>query len=394
MITRKTTVTVYKNPIYDINIIYFQFNTTAVVSTLQDSTTEALANANQDTEISEEAYEDFSFVANVIVTPIICALGLTANSLGIGVLLRASRQEKLAIYVYLCSLTLLDSIFLSTGLLRASPNLIAAFDKYLANMIEQFSNLGFIYVDMVLTYTATYIIVVMAIERLMALVRPFSVKDSVLTKHPKKIVLICFVLNAIFLTPFPVNFEVASFQNEENRTEYYLRYRLHAVQLMADYEFVHTFVHNYVPGCIMLVVNIAIPVAFSRILKRRSALKTSSSATGQQAKITLAVLCITVLYFLFSIPDSFIKTRAYFDEDYSFSGKYRMSFWLFVDISNLFTYLNAANDFVIYILVSDHYRRIFREMYCQCLITRDANSAANSNETGSTSVPEKKTDKY
>ena len=344
-------------------------NTTTLTTGLPvETSTERLSDTAVDADISEENYEEFSFYTTVVATPIICALGLTANSLGLGVLLRASRQDKLAIYVYLCSLTILDSTFLFTGLLRSSPNLIRVFDKYLANKIEQYSNLGFIYIDMVLTYTATYIIVIMAIERLMALVRPFSIKDSTLTKHPKKIVFLTLILNAIFLCPFPINFEVASYENDENRTEYYLRYKLYAVEWMADYEFVHTFVHNYIPGSILLVVNVAIPIAFARILKRRSALKTTSSLSGHQTKITSAVMGITVLYFLFSIPDGFIKTRAYFDRDYSFSGKYRLNFWLFVDISNLFTYLNAANDFVIYILVSDHYRTIFKEMYCGCLV--------------------------
>ena len=52
------------------------------------------------------------------------------------------------------------------------------FDKYKANKIEQYSNLGFIYFDMLLTYTTATLIVVMSVERLQALVRPFSIKDS------------------------------------------------------------------------------------------------------------------------------------------------------------------------------------------------------------------------
>jgi len=79
------------------------------------------------------------------------------------------------------------------------------------------------------------------------------------------------------------------------------------------------------------------------------------------------VLYITIFYFLFSIPDIFIKTRPYFNKEYNFSDKYRSSFWMVSDLSNIFSYLSAANDFIIYILVSDHYRRIFKNMYCVCL---------------------------
>ena len=62
--------------------------------------------------ITEEVYQRFSTIANDIVTPIICGLGLIANILSMGVLFRASRLEKLTIHVYLCCLTLLDSSFL------------------------------------------------------------------------------------------------------------------------------------------------------------------------------------------------------------------------------------------------------------------------------------------
>lgn len=336
--------------------------------------------------ISEEAYEQFSFITNVIVTPAICAVGLSANCFGIGVLYRASALDKLAIYTYLCSLTMLDGIFLFSGLIRGIPDWIRVYDKYLANAIEQHANQGVIYVDMILTYTVTSVIVVIAVERLMALTRPFTVKNSVLAKHPKKIVFLCFLLNAIFLIPFPVNFEVSSFQNMENRTEYYLRYKLYAIKFMDEYNLVHTVVHNLIPSMVLLVVNIAIPVSFARIRQRRAALKTSSSDAGKQTKITLAVFVLTVLYFLFTIPDTFIKTRAYFDKDYSFSGKYKLSFWFFVDISNLFSYLNAANDFIIYILVSDHYRRIFKQVYCKCIKTTEESSDMKSSFSAKSTI--------
>lgn len=372
-------------------------NSSVFATLLQAETTAPIpANTLDDTVFTDEFYEDFSYIMNVIATPVVCGLGLIVNCLGIWALLRASRQEKLAIYVYLCSLTTLDSIFLLVGLIRVIPNFVRIYDKYLSNMLEEYGNLGFVYADMVLTYSTTSLIVIMAVERLMALVRPFSVKDSVLIKHPKKIVVSCFVLNALFLSMYPIHFEVASLTNFENRTEFYLRFKLYAVEYMETYEIVHTFVHNYIPACILLVVNILIPISFARIMRRRSALSKTTSAQNKQTKITFAVLGITIFYLLFSFPDSFIKTRAYFDKDYSFSGKYRLSFWMMVDISNMFSYLNAANDFIIYILVSDHYRRIFRDLYCvwfdkkrRCFSARRKSSR---NETRSTIVRESPSD--
>lgn len=316
--------------------------------------------------ISEEDYEKSAFITNIVVTPIICSLGLIGNALGVGVLWRDSRQEKLTIYVYMCSLTFIDCIYLFFGCLRSVPNLIKIQDKYLANVIDEHMKLGSIYIDMVFTYSATTVILVMAVERLMALTRPFTVKHSWLTKYPKRIIGFCLITNAIFFIPYPVNFEVASFENEENRTEYYVQYKPESIEFMNKYTYAHTVIHNYIPGCVILVVNIAIIFAFAKVLKDRNNLQTNIGQNRQQAKLTLTIFCITVAFFLFNLPDLFVKSLAFFDERYSLYGKYRLSFWLFMDLTNLFTYLNAANDFVIYILVSDHYRRIFKRMYCGC----------------------------
>lgn len=345
------------------------------VSLFQESTsvasmvTTAEIIASKDSEIpiiSEEAYERFSFVMNAVTIPIVCVVGLTANLLGLCVLFRASKLEKLTIHIYLCFLTCLDSLFLTLGFIRSIPKCIHFYDKYLGNSLEVHSNLGLIYVDMILTYATGSVIAVMAVERSFALIRPFALKDFVLTNYPKTIVFLCVVGNAILLCPFQINFEVGSFQDSENRTEYYLRYKEYAESFMDAFTIFHTVVNNFIPGVTLIGATIAMLASLSQYRKRGLSQQRQSSIGRKQMKITIAVLCITIFYFLFSIPEIFIKTVSYFDKDYSFSGRYRLSFWLLMDISNAFSYLSAANDFVIYILVSDQYRKIFVEMYCVC----------------------------
>lgn len=329
--------------------------------------TEAAEDDAMRSVMSQETYQQFSDIANDIFTPILCSVGLIANVFSLSVLYRASRMEKLTIHVYLCFLTLLDSTFLFVGLIRSIPKVMNRFDKYLANDIEQHANLGFIYFDMVLTYTTGTLIVVMSVERLLALIRPFSLKDSWLTKYPKIIVALCVCSNAAFLSPFPINFEVASFQNFENQTEYYLRYKKYAAEFMDRYMIAHTVINNYIPATILLCSTTRMLIFFWTFRQRALTLRKHASHGRRQIKISVAVLCITIFYFLFSIPDIFIKTRPYFNADYSFSGKERWSFWMWSDLSNIFSYMSAANDFIIYILVSDHYRRIFMNLHCPCV---------------------------
>lgn len=345
--------------------------------------------------VTEEEYEAFAFVVNIVVTPILCSLGLVGNVLGVGVLWRDSKREKLTIYVYLCFLTLLDSVYLFFGVTRSVPNLIKVADKYFANFIEEHMKLGTIYIDMVFTYSATTVILVMALERLMALTRPFTVKHSWLSKYPRRVLATCFIVNALFFIPYLLCIEVASFENEDNRTEYYVQFKHDAVELMDAFTFVHTIIHNYIPCCMILVVNFAIPIAFSRILKSRTnTLQMNVNQGSQQTKITLSIFCITVFYFLFNLPDLFCKTLAFVDPRYSFDREYRLSFWLFMDLTNLFTYLNAAIDFVIYILVSDHYRKIFKQMYCKPCLGTGASSMESEEGSYRTAQTEGSSVKY
>lgn len=308
-----------------------------------------------------------SFSINIIVTPIVCFLGLVGNVLGVGVLWTDSRRQKLSVYEYLCALTICDALYLFFGLLRSIPHVVQIHDTYRANYIEEHMKIYTIYIDIILTYTSTHLVIVMAVERFIALVKPFKVKDLLFTKYPRLTILSILALNMVIFLPFPISFEVSSFKNNDNATEYFLRFKPRLQDVMNQYMFVQTILYNYIPATIFLIVNIGIPVAYARVIRnRKTDLQMCSSHNSRQMKITLMVLCITTMYLLFSLTDLFVKTLGFVDNAYSIGGQFDIVFWFFTDFTNLFMYLNAANDFIIYILVSNHYRKIFSSMYCRC----------------------------
>lgn len=317
--------------------------------------------------ISKEGYESFAFVSNIITTPILCVFGILGNSLGLGVLWKDTKEQRLSIYFYLCVLTLFDNMYLFVGLLRSIPHVIHLYDEQLANYTEEHMKLGTIYVDMVLAHTSHAIIIVMSMERLLALKCPFTVKHFWISRYPKCLILVCFIINVIFLIPYPLYFEVASY-DQDNTTIYYLQFQNEAEATMDTYMLIQTFVDYVIPVCVVFFINVAIPIVYSREMRQRREMfnMTMQGLNSQQTKITTTVFCITLMYFLLSLPNVFIKILAFTDDGYSFDGKYKLSFWFFIDISNLFSYINAANDFVIYILVSDHSRQMFIDMYCWC----------------------------
>lgn len=87
---------------------------------------------------------------------------------------------------------------------------------------------------------------------------------------------------------------------------------------------------------------------------------------SQQKKVTLTVFCITTMFLLLSIPEMIIKILAFVNTNYNWEGRYKHVFWFFIEVINVMTYIKAGNDFVIYMLVSDRCRKLFKKMYCNC----------------------------
>ena len=314
-----------------------------------------------------DTYERFSFVCSIIVTPIICTFGMIFNGLGLGVILPDIKQQKMSIYTYLCVLTLNDMVYLALGLIREIPTVMKNCGMENSKFVEENMKRVTVYLDMVFSHMSTAMILMMSFERMFALVRPLHVKNTWLAKYPVRIVCACLLFNIMFLLPFAIYLEVGSYQ-AGNETEYFLQFNPAVESDMKRYMIAQTVVDYFIPAVCLLITNITIPVKYYKLSRDRLTTFSVSSGnfTNRQLKITSTVFAITFMYFLLSIPNLSIKILGFVDEEYSFDGKYKLVFWFAIDLSNLFTYMNAANDCVIYILVSDYYRKLFKKKYCKC----------------------------
>ena len=330
--------------------------------------------------LTEETYKRFAFYTQIIVTPLICIFGIIFNALGFGVVWPDVKQQKMSIYKYLCALTLSDMIYLLVGLIRTIPTILKSLDMEHAAYFEEHMKRWSIYFDMVISHTSLALILVMSFERMLALVWPFKVRRTWFAKYPLSIIIFCFFANVLFHLPFIVYFEVASF-SAGNTTVYFIRFNPAVVEEMERYHVTQTVVDYIIPAVCLLVTNITIPIKYYRITQSRKSTfsETTHSFTSRQMKITSTVFAVTLMYFLLSVPNVTIKILSFVDTDYSFDGKHKLVFWFAIDISNLFAYINAANDCLIYVLVSDYYRSIFKRKYCICTrsVTEESNFEMN-----------------
>ena len=327
--------------------------------------------------ITVEMYTSFTWIINTVVMPTLCGVSIIGNVLGLGLLWKLKRDNIVSIYTYLCALTLTDILYLFLGLVRQIPYFLKYVDEQLANYVGVHTRVVVVFLDQVLFHTSTAIIVVMSIERFIALVRPLKVKNTHFAKHPYKIILLLYILNTISATPLVVLIESVAVVNENNITEYYVRSRsLYAIKIVLIWQ---TIVDFLVPVIILLCTNTGIAIAYSRIIKIRQTTLTmdSDSVGSQQKKVTFTVFCITTLFLFLSIPDMIIKIVAFVDTEYSWEGNFKHVYWFFQELTNLMSYINAGNDFVVYVLVSDRCRKLFKEMYCGCCFLKSAREETN-----------------
>lgn len=342
-------------------------NTTVFEDNAMVTTDDFLTEDDPSSFLTPESYERFAFISQIIVTPIICTLGIIFSALGLGVIWPDVKQQRMSIDTYLCALTISDIIYLAIGLVRTIPTILKNLHVENSGFVEEHMKRWMIYFDMVFSHTSLAMILVMSFERMMALVRPLQVRRTWFAKYPLRIVGSCVLINVVFLLPFIVYMEVGS-RSSNNETIYFVQFKPAVKADMDRYMIAQTIIDYIIPAICLLIMNITIPIKYYKVAKLRKTTfnETTGSFTSRQMKITSTVLAVTVMYFLLSLPNLTVKILGFVDTDYSFDGKHKLVFWFAIDLSNLITYINAANDCVIYILVSDYYRSVFKKKYCKC----------------------------
>lgn len=310
--------------------------------------------------ISESGIKMFSYIARTFLGPIVSIVGFAGNSLGVGVLWRQAKQQKLSIFWYLCALTMVDCIYLGLGVIDGIAFVVQAFDQELSKYLVAHFRLGLAYCDINCIHNARYIVLVMSCERLISVINPFHVKDTWFAKYPGRITFTCIFFNAIFYLPVVINSTVITVK-DMNSTEYIFTFK-NVETFMAQFWIVDAIIHSFIPMILLVAINIAIPVQFYRAtIKLRSA--RSATSVSQQGKITATVLVITIMYIFLAIP-IMVNTILQYNPDFNTSGKYRLIFWFTANLGKCLAYFNAANDFLVFYLVSNNYRAVSRAMYC------------------------------
>lgn len=322
-------------------------------------------------QVSTDTFRVFSLVANVILTQIICVIGLVGNSIGLIVLWRDPNKKKLTIYTYLFALMVIDTIFLAIGIYYSINDIIEYYDRYLGNIIKRHVWIAKAYTLTLHKHLLAVLLIIMSTERLMSLLRPYDVKNFCLSKYPRTITVLSSIITAVYLIPMHAGFRIESHNDEFNKTVYSNTVDPGYFETFVIVMYVETAVLHYVAPLTVLVLNILTALCFSRFVRQRQSKIRSESGCDNQRRVTIIVFCVAALYLLLSLPNLFLQTLIFIDDSYSFYGQYNLVFYLFMDLGDLFVRFNAATDFIVYILVVRRYRNICKAMFCKCNSVRD-----------------------
>ena len=153
-------------------------------------------------DISAYVHTQFTFIWHCIIAPPVCVLGIAGNIISMCVLHRDPNNKQQSVYFYLTSILAFDIAFLGFSLLVSTLKLIGntdpSFVYNLSGYILPFK--GYIFV--VLRHMIAMMLIVMSLERCMALVFPYTVKQSCVSKNPRFITAVSFVVAATYLLPF------------------------------------------------------------------------------------------------------------------------------------------------------------------------------------------------
>lgn len=323
-------------------------------------------------KISEETFKQTTFIVKVILTPVVCVLGIIGNSIGLVVLRHDSQLQSPSFYVYMRALMTFHIVTAVNRIVFTIPNFIEIYNYYLGNYLASHYGRIRLYVDKLFSCLSAGVLTAMSTERLRALLNPFTFKNIWLSKYPFRVVAVMFIMFAVFLIPFTVCCKPTTFVNSENRTEYRTRERSDFWKhFMDEYVMIETIVQHYVAPLCVLTANLAIPIVYYRYLNSTVlADNVTTPRKKQQKKMTTIVLCIVALYLLMSVCPMFALTLDYVNEEYSFSGRHSAVYYFFMMLGKFFEHVAAAFDCIIYIFVSKHFWRIFLIKFCKRCVHR------------------------
>ena len=304
---------------------------------------------------------DLEMVSHWIIIPSLCAMGLIGNSLTFIVLLyrlneKVEMIEKGSI-IGMAALAVTDCAFCLVtlyGTFAKDTNMI-----YESWSLRLYFKLYGNYVQNVFIKASTFITMIMALYRLMAVVYAINARNFLKPLFPLAGICIGFVFWALFQLPLIWIWEVQELECSSHLTFILLNVgRFEASNLFRQcMTYAWAVLGFFVPVSVLAYCNVKLVIQVHASSKQTSQLSQRSRQSkrqNMQLKMTTTLIAIIVCFFLFVFPGELLHFYQEVSSDMSIKFH---ALRAAIDVSNMLLALNMSFNFILYCIVNTQFRR-------------------------------------
>lgn len=297
--------------------------------------------------IPPEVVKVFAEIVNAYATPVICFVGVFGNVVGLFVIRKDPDKKNRSVYTYLIALFAIDTSFLCLGFCITITHFIEQNDKSVGSLLRTVLFVFGGYMAVFLKHASAAVLILMSIERVLSLIEPYNIKDYLIYKYPRIYILVSLLISALYIIPLHLCMRIDSFESLDNLTIYYVYIEPNYFKLFIVYSYIEKtcFVLNssthradfkHCNSCLILPIY---KTVVNTTQGTRTLVQNNISLISRLALCTLYFICqsyFSKLCFLLMTATASMGTRV-------------KAFFLF--LGDFLARINAATDFVIYILV-------------------------------------------
>lgn len=328
-------------------------------------TTECLAfksnfSADNVYDISLDVYIILTLICNCVLIQLLCLIGIMGNILTVIVLICTGFKSSTNIALF--ALAASDLLYSITESLHRLPYIILYFDNSLANNIYSYISVYIFAWNQYLTQLSTDIVVVIAVERMIAVWFPFKTSQMMSPFRMGCIIFMVIILLIPLYLPYALYTSLLPI-TINNKTTMYIQLSQFGTENGLFYEIHRKYVliplNAVVPTVTIIVCSVLI--IYKLMLSSRKVKKLSSNAVSDKREKDIKSIKITLLLCFFVValvlvPSNTIDMYFRYTPNLPYSG--RIITILFF-LLNIIYQINASINFIIYVIFNSKFYKTY-----------------------------------
>lgn len=327
--------------------------------------------------MTKQTSDDITSTLQCYVFPVITIIGVIGSILSLIVLFQKKLRNSTTTIV-LIGLAFSDMLFLVTNFIRKSSCIIRAYDEPLADEINATTFYYMFYLKTAFSRVSTLLVVLISVERLIAVAFPLKVKQIVTKQRMLAAVLFLYVLVFGSLAGLPPQYTYIYIRGKPyiSQTKFATE---NAESLKIYNEYFLPIAFRYIPVMIVLILNIGIILIISQSTRfQKSASSQDSKRKEEQRKITRMLLSVAIIFLICLLPGDLLLLCSAIIDGLEFFGIYHNLFLVLSDLCLLFEMVNSSLNFITYMVLNRNFFETYVKLFCCCLNTLRLRSAASS----------------